>query len=314
MRTIKLKKCARIHALYFASDGARLLVVGGPTAYISNAGISVDVFTGAEIDRAEFPQPTCYNVDPAITRLVLGGHAGYAGGIAPVRWIEVPHGTEWHEIPFGGVNRVCDVAFDGSGELLAVTSATYAPRRRREQCKVDLFRFAPNKTPKHLASMPTQKPAGAIAFSADSKRLAVGAGLGGTDAFEVFDIKSAKRVFRFDPQVPDRRCVQFLPDGRVAAAAGSKVYILPPKGGKPQFELGTSKALVNDLAATADGRRLVAGLNNGAIQVWDTTTGQPGPTFNWRVGGVWSVALAPDGLTCAAAGSQGRIVIWDVDA
>ena len=313
MRTIKLKKCARIHAVYFAADGQRLLVVGGPNAFHSNAGISVDVVAGAEIGRVTFPQPTCYNVDPAIERFILGGYDGFAGEGRPLRWIAVPGGTVWHEIDVRGAGRICDVAFDRSGTVLAVTSSTIVVNRVRPRCQVDLFRFARNEPPAHLFSMPTKRAAGAIEFSADGSRLALGAGLGGVDAFEVFDLKARKRLFQFDPKVEDRRCVRFLSDGRVAAAGGSKVYILPAEGGKPQFALGGGKVLVNDIAVAADGRRLVAAMNNGTVCFWDATTGAPGQTFKWGVGGVWSVTLAPDGLTCAAAGSKGRIAIWDVD-
>jgi WD40 repeat protein len=91
------------------------------------------------------------------------------------------------------------------------------------------------------------------------------------------------------------------------------VYILPADGGKPQFALGASRALVNDVAVAADGRRIVTALNNGTAQIWDAGTGEAGATFVWRIGGLWSLALSPDGLTCAAAGSKGHIVIWDMD-
>jgi WD40 repeat protein len=310
MRTITLKKCKRIHFLYFSADGTRLLVVGGPNAAHGNAGISVDVFSGQELARVMFPDPTCYNVDPAIDRLVIGEGEGDSGD-ATVRWIRVPNGKEWDEIEIAGAERIGDIAFDRSGTLFAVASEPRLPRKR---CRVDLFRFPLGGRPELLASMPTKRIAGAIEFSADGTRLAVGAGLGGEDAFEVFDLKTRKRLFQFDPKVEDRRCVRFLPDGRVAAAGGSKVFILPVAGGKPQFALGEGKALVNDIAVAADGRRLVAAMNNGLVRFWDTITGEPGPSFAWRVGGVWSVALAPDGLTCAAAGSNGRIAIWDVDA
>ena len=309
MRTITLKKCKRIHFLYYSADGTRLLVVGGPNGYAGNAGISVDVLSGREIARATFPDPTCYNVDPAIDRLVIGASESDSGD-ATVRWIAVPHGKEWDEIEVRGAARIGDIAFDRSGTLLAVASEPYLPRKR---CKVDVFRFPLGGRPELLASVPTKRIAGAIEFSPDGARLAVGAGLGGDDAFEVFDLKTKKRLFQFDPKVEDRRCVRFLPDGRVAAAGGSKVFILPAGGGKPQFALGEGKVLVNDIAIAADGRRLVAAMNNGTVRFWDTMTGEPGPVFAWRVGGVWSVALAPDGLTCAAAGSNGRIAIWDVD-
>lgn len=311
MRIVKLRKCVRVHTLYFSSCGRRLLVVGGPTPYRSDAGISIDVLTGTEIGRVTFPRPTCYNVDPAIDRFVIGGFDGFAGEGQPVRWINVLTGKQWHEIDMGGISKACDVAFDRTGARLAVTSLTNADGNPR--CKVDVFQTPKGEPPTLICSLPTERPAGAIEFSYDGTRLAVGAGLGGNDAFEVFDLSTQKRLFTFDPKVEDRRAVRFLPDGRVAAAGGSKVYILPAEGGEPQFTFDARvKSLVNDIAVAVNGR-LVAAMENGFVRVWDTNTGEPGPVFRWGVGGVWSVALAPDGLTCAAAGSKGRVAIWDMD-
>ncbi len=36
--------------------------------------------------------------------------------------------------------------------------------------------------------------------------------------------------------------------------------------------------------------------------------------FDWKIGKVRSLAFAPDGMTCAAGGSTGRVVLWDVEA
>ena len=107
----------------------------------------------------------------------------------------------------------------------------------------------------------------------------------------------------------------FHPDGRLIAAAGTKVYVLRTNK-KPQFELGRPrvKALVNDVAVTRDGRRIFAAMSNGTVQVWDAHTGEAVSLFRWRIGGIFSLALAPDGLTCAATGSRSRVVLWDIDA
>jgi hypothetical protein len=38
-----------------------------------------------------------------------------------------------------------------------------------------------------------------------------------------------------------------------------------------------------------------------------------GREYNWKVGGLTALAVAPDGLTAAVAGSEKKIVVWDLD-
>jgi WD40 repeat protein len=49
------------------------------------------------------------------------------------------------------------------------------------------------------------------------------------------------------------------------------------------------------------------------VRVWDLATGRERSAFNWGVGRVFSLAIAPDGMTAAAGGSNNEIVVWDLD-
>ena len=46
---------------------------------------------------------------------------------------------------------------------------------------------------------------------------------------------------------------------------------------------------------------------------WDVPTGKERMAFRWPVGKVRAVAVAPDGMTAAAAADNGDVVLWDVD-
>jgi WD40 repeat protein len=66
------------------------------------------------------------------------------------------------------------------------------------------------------------------------------------------------------------------------------------------------------LAFSPDGRVLAIGQEDGTVGFRDPLTGSPGPTFDFGVGAVQSLAYAPDGLTLAVAGRKGLVVV-DVD-
>ena len=65
------------------------------------------------------------------------------------------------------------------------------------------------------------------------------------------------------------------------------------------------KSRILCLTFTLDGRSLLA-----ASQGCQTIGIR---SFNWNLGKVRCVVFAPDGMTCAAGGSSGQVVVWDVD-
>jgi WD40 repeat protein len=49
------------------------------------------------------------------------------------------------------------------------------------------------------------------------------------------------------------------------------------------------------------------------VRLWDTGSCQQVACLDWQIGAVHGLAFAPDGMTVAAAGHEGTIVIWDVE-
>jgi WD40 repeat protein len=51
---------------------------------------------------------------------------------------------------------------------------------------------------------------------------------------------------------------------------------------------------------------------DGTVILWDVPGGALRRSFDWGVGKLRTVAFAPDGMTAAAGGDSGQIVLWDV--
>jgi WD40 repeat protein len=102
--------------------------------------------------------------------------------------------------------------------------------------------------------------------------------------------------------------------GRPAAAAP------PPL--TPRLVLPAGAERIDAVAFTPDGRRLLVGSAVGTVRLWDVPDGtggaasaprDPRAVYDWGIGPVTALAVAADGLTAAAGGASGRVVVWDVE-
>jgi WD40 repeat protein len=98
--------------------------------------------------------------------------------------------------------------------------------------------------------------------------------------------------------------------------------VVPPL--TPRLTLSAGAERIDTLAFTPDGRRLLAGSAAGKLRLWDIpdlANGvasvprelSPRAIYEWGIGPVTAVAVATDGLTAAAGGGNGRVVVWDVE-
>jgi len=105
----------------------------------------------------------------------------------------------------------------------------------------------------------------------------------------------------------------------VRQTGGTAVAPKPRLALQPIFTLARPEAVSSDgcwqppVAFTPDGRGLLVRRPRNRVQLWDVAIGCKAGEWSWRLEWVTCLAVAPDGLTAAAGGRFGRVVVWDLE-
>jgi WD40 repeat protein len=138
------------------------------------------------------------------------------------------------------------------------------------------------------------------------------------------DVPTGKhRLFMVLPLEP--RQWAFSPDGQWLAAAtvvAAHLWSLPPLAeperrfvpAPPAWTIESSEDNLTAITFGPDGGWLLAGTVQCRACRWDLTD-PPRQTaaWDWDIGPITAVAVAPDGLTAAAGSASGETVVWDLD-
>lgn len=102
--------------------------------------------------------------------------------------------------------------------------------------------------------------------------------------------------------------VAFVPGAELAAVASNSFieFVNPVQAAKATRVKSGSRVIVA-LAASPDGKTLLAGGRPGAVEVYDIATRARKASYDFGIGGLHALAFAPDGLTFAAAGDDGLV-------
>jgi WD40 repeat protein len=107
--------------------------------------------------------------------------------------------------------------------------------------------------------------------------------------------------------------VAFVPGSPLAVVGvNSALYFVDATTRRKPRKVKTGFRTITAVATSADGRTVFVGGKPGGVEVYALETGVLRVRFDFGLGGVHAVAVAPDGLTIAAAGDDGLAVFdWD---
>ena len=235
-----------------------------------------------------------------------------------IRLTDVKTGRELATLPYRrGVKELAfspdgeTVAFSGLGEIRLWNTRT---GDEQDIPLADLSAGMPRNIPRVVA----------LAFSPHGTRLVSGTQDG---KIQMWDVATGTALAVFAEPTEQENlgrisALAFSPDGALLAAGtqehiqlwmvdtADKLFSINTDYTRGLMTFGGSAA---PLVFSPDGAVLLNGLNHGAIQLWDATTGDGITVLDGHTQSVTTLAFSPDGKTLVSTAEDGTILLWDWD-
>jgi WD40 repeat protein len=153
-----------------------------------------------------------------------------------------------------------------------------------------------------------------LAFSPEGRMLATLPVGTTSDTAKVWDVANGEVKGSSEPPL-NSWAVAFAPDSKTWATSSEKsVHIWGLGKIRPHLQFVDAPALIRSLAFSPDGRKLVAGLNDGSVTTWDSADREKAPTASRPSNqSVDVLAYAPDSRSIAIGGTDRTVRILDAD-
>lgn len=173
------------------------------------------------------------------------------------------------------------------------------------------YRNSTKKT--HEMPLPHEGPVPSVAYSANGKVLAT-ASHDGTVAIR--DPHWGRPLHSLEAY-PGQwvRAVALSPDGQLMASSGDDgtVHLWSTKTGEKLSLVTRHEEAVVGLCFSPDGQRLISASWDTTVRIHSVVSRSPVVSYNWDIGRLHSLAIAPDGMTAAVGGDRPDVIVWDLE-